>query len=568
MKDAFESEVKIEEEIPETSSNKDAVGRIAAPIKFESTPSEFYFWIKRGTVLEENQIVYSESSAGGETIKYYGVIDEIKRTSRRADMSEEYDVADGDINFEPQYTNEGFTYAHAQVLRTEPEISTPPIERSIVNLGGEQEAKFAYGFNEMSRPMPVGLLKNGARKFAGKGVIDLDYLLGENGGHLNVNGMAGVGTKTTFILTIIKSLQKKAETAKADGKPFFIVPIILNVKGEDLMWLNKKNSRFKPEDEEEWNELDIAPEPFTDAEFYTAKDLPVHGCSSNDYSWALQDVLNEESMLFIFSEDDNLSANMTALVREIVADITEKDGKKLKPQWTNWDDLLVWMGNTSNINTRYGTGTWWAVYRRLWKVLDEGKSIFPKDAAKGKPLKIVRSKSAPPQVVDISQLPYSLQRFVVGSILKQAVQARKSADAVPNLRFAIMLDELNRFAPRGAKDELTQLLEQVATEMRSQGVILLGAQQMASQVSTKVVEMASIRALGRTGSAELTDKIWAVLEKPTKEMAAKLSNKEKLVWQPTFRQPMLVKMPMNPWADKRDNIAYDEHTDEELKGGI
>lgn len=567
MKDAFESEVKIEEEIPKSNENTDAVGRIAAPIKFESTPSAFYFWIKRGTVLEENQIVYSKSEAGGETIKYYGVIDEIKRTSRRADMTEEYDAADGDINFEPQYTNEGFTYAHAQVLRTEPEISTPPIERSIVNLGGETEAKFAYGFDEMSRPMPVGLLKNGARKFAGNGVIDLDYLLGENGGHLNVNGMAGVGTKTTFILTIIKSLQKKAETAKEEGKPFSIVPIILNVKGEDLMWLNKKNSRFKPEDEKEWNDLGIAPEPFTDAEFYAAKDLPVHGCSSIDYSWSLQDVLNEESMLFIFSEDDNLSANMTALVREIVADITEKDGKKLKPQWTNWSDLLEWMGNTSNINTRYGTGTWWAVYRRLWKVLDEGKSIFPKEAAKGKPLKIVRTKSAPPQVIDISQLPYSLQRFVVGSILKQAVQARKSADAVPNLRFAIMLDELNRFAPRGAKDELTQLLEQVATEMRSQGVILLGAQQMASQVSTKVVEMASIRALGRTGSAELTDKVWAGLEKPTKEMATKLSNKEKLVWQPTFRQPMLVKMPMNPWADKRDHVASDI-SKEEIKGRL
>lgn len=567
MRDVFESDVKIEEEIVESSSTTNAVGRIAAPIKFESTPSDFYFWIKRGTVLEENQIVYSESEAGGEIIKYYGVIDEIKRTSRRADMTEEYDIADGDVSFEPQYTNEGFTYAHAQVLRTEPEISTPPIERSIVNLGGETEAKFAYGFDEMSRPMPVGLLKNGARNFAGNGVIDLDYLLGENGGHLNVSGMAGVGTKTTFILTIIKSLQKKAETAKDDGKRFFIVPIILNVKGEDLMWLNRKNTRFKTKDEKEWNALGIAPEPFTDAEFYTAQDLPVHGCTSIEYSWSLQDVLNEESMLFIFSEDDNLSANMTALVREIVADITQKDGKKLKPQWKNWGDLLEWMGNTANLNARYGAGTWWAVYRRLWKVLDEGKNIFPKNENNGKPLKIVRSKTAPPQVIDISQLPYSLQRFVVGSILKQAVQARKSADAIPNLRYSIMLDELNRFAPRGAKDELTQILEQVATEMRSQGVILLGAQQMASQVSTKVVEMASIRALGRTGSAELTDKIWSVLEKPTKDTATKLSNKEKLVWQPTFRQPMLVKMPMNPWADKRDHVASDI-SKEEIKGRL
>lgn len=567
MRDTFESEIKIEATTDENDKTTEAVGRIAAPIRFEATPNEFYFWAKRGIVLEENQIVYSECEAGGERIKYYGVIDEIRRTSRRADMTEEYDIADGDVDFEPQYTNEGFTYAHAHVLRIEPEISTPPIERSIVTLGNEQEAKIAYGFDEMSRPMPVGRLKNGARKFAGNGVIDLDYLLGENGGHLNVNGMAGVGTKTTFILTVIKSLQKKADDSKKDGRPFNIVPIILNVKGEDLMWLNRKNTRFKSEDEADWHALDIAPEPFTNAEFYTAQGLQVHGCNSKEYSWSLQDVLKEESMLFIFSDDDNLSANMTALVREIVADITEKDGKTLKSDWKNWDDLLVWMANTTNINTRYGTATWWAVYRRLWKVLDEGKNIFPREAKQGSPLKIDRNKTAPAQVIDISQIPYSLQRFVVGSILKQAVQSRKSAQAVPNLRYAIMLDELNRFAPRGAKDELTQLLEQVATEMRSQGVILLGAQQMASQVSNKVVEMASIRALGRTGSAELTDKIWSVLEKNTKEKAVKLSNKEKLVWQPTFRQPMLVKMPMNPWADKRDHVASDI-LKEDIKGRL
>ncbi len=568
MRDAFENEVKIEEEIAESNPATNAVGRIAAPIKFESTPGDFYFWIKRGTVLEENQIVYSESEAGGEIIKYYGVVDEIKRTSRRADMTEEYDIADGDVSFEPQYKNEGFTYAHAQVLRTEPEISTPPIERSIVNLGGETEAKFAYGFDEMSRPMPVGLLKNGARNFAGNGVIDLDYLLGENGGHLNVNGMAGVGTKTTFILTIIKSLQKKAEAAKGEGKRFFIVPIILNVKGEDLMWLNRKNTRFKSEDESDWNALGIAPEPFTDAEFYTAQDLPVHGCTSTEYSWSFHDVLKEGSLLYIFSEDDDLKVNMVSLLRDLMDRWLDNEGDVKATAPKNWRALLAWIGDETNRQGSFhGAGTWRAIYNRLWKVLDEGKSIFPKDETNGKPLKISRNKTALPQVIDISQLPYSLQRFVVGSILKQAVQARKSADAIPNLRYAIMLDELNRFAPRGAKDELTQLLEQVATEMRSQGVILLGAQQFASQVSIKVVEMASIRALGRTGPAELTDKVWAVLDKSKKETATKLSNKEKLVWQPTFRQPMLVKMPMNPWADKRDHVASDV-SKEEIKGRL
>ena len=43
----------------------------------------------------------------------------------------------------------------------------------------------------------------------------------------------------------------------------------------------------------------------------------------------------------------------------------------------------------------------------------------------------------------------------------------------------------------------------VAAEMRSQGIILLGAQQQASKVSERVIENAAIRVLGKTGSLEL-----------------------------------------------------------------
>lgn len=574
MRDIVEAQTLTEDEIIEATdaANETAVGRIAAPNRFEATSSEFYFWIKRGKTLEENQIVFSESNINGEEITFYAVIDEIKRNSRRADMTEEYDLADGDVGYEPPFSNEGFSYAHTQVLRVEPEIATPPIERSIVCLGGEAEAKIAYGFDDdddgRRRWMPVGLLKNG-RNFAGNGLVDLDYLLGENGGHLNVNGMAGVGTKTTFLLTVIKSLQKQAEISEQTNRPFFIVPIILNVKGEDLMWLDRRNSRFDSEKHEaDWNALGIEAKPFTNAEFFTPKDLKIHARSSTEYSWSFHDVLKEESLLYIFSEDDDLKVNMVSLIRDLIDRWLDNKGNIRTDAPQTWKDLLTWIGNENNRQgSSHGAGTWRAIYNRLWKVLDEGKKIFPRDANNGNPLKIARSKTSPPQVIDIHSLPYSLQRFVVGSILKQAVEARKSADAVQNLRYVIMLDELNRFAPRGAKDELTQLLEQVATEMRSQGVILLGAQQFASQVSIKVVEMASIRALGRTGGAELTDRIWSVLEKSTKEKAAKLTIAEKLVWQPTFRQPMIVKMPMNPWADKRDHIVHD-HREDELKGGI
>jgi DNA helicase HerA-like ATPase len=98
------------------------------------------------------------------------------------------------------------------------------------------------------------------------------------------------------------------------------------------------------------------------------------------------------------------------------------------------------------------------------------------------------------------------------------------------------------------------LLERVATEMRSQGVILFGAQQMASQVSTKVIEMSSVRVLGRTGPAELQDRVWQSLDKPTRQQASGLGIEQKLVMQPTFRKPMLVRVPHPAWAMKYEHI--------------
>jgi hypothetical protein len=95
----------------------------------------------------------------------------------------------------------------------------------------------------------------------------------------------------------------------------------------------------------------------------------------------------------------------------------------------------------------------------------------------------------------------------------------------------------------------------VASELRSQGVILFGAQQLASDVSPKIIENSSIRVLGRSGLTELQDKVWQSWDKTSKQQASILSPNEKLVYQPGFRQPMYVRIPFPAWAMKREDIA-------------
>ena len=190
------------------------------------------------------------------------------------------------------------------------------------------------------------------------------------------------------------------------------------------------------------------------------------------------------------------------------------------------------------------------MYRRLLKLVYECKGVLRIDDQAGNPLQVTRNDTSDPLVIDLSTLAGKLeiQRFVVATILRQLVEARTGTKAQSGLVYLVMLDELNRFAPRGATDSITKLIENVAAEMRSQGIILLGAQQQASKVSEKVIENAALRVLGRTGTLELDATAWRFLSASAKSKATVLPPEEKLVIQDNFREPMHIRVPFPVWA--------------------
>src|SRR5580704_16543465 len=96
------------------------------------------------------------------------------------------------------------------------------------------------------------------------------------------------------------------------------------------------------------------------------------------------------------------------------------------------------------------------------------------------------------------------------------------------------------------------MIERVAAEMRSQGIILLGAQQEASRVSPRVIENSAIRVVGRSGTLELSADVWKFLSPASRTQAAQLLETEKLIVQPSFRAPMLAKIPFPPWALRKE----------------
>src|SRR5918912_1385890 len=66
----------------------------------------------------------------------------------------------------------------------------------------------------------------------------------------------------------------------------------------------------------------------------------------------------------------------------------------------------------------------------------------------------------------------------------------------------VVLDELNKYAPRDGWSPIKEVLLDIPERGRSLGVILIGAQQTASEVERRVVANSAIRVVGRLDTAE------------------------------------------------------------------
>ncbi len=550
------------------------IGRVGAPPQKEATSTNFFFWLPPDTLVETTQFITCLSTLAGVPYTYHAIVSEVYRQSRRRSMGAEIDEADGDLNYRPPFENDGFTYASASILRSE--VFTPPQERSPVYLASADNARTAYGAEDITNGMDIGLIKNGANQIAGPGCIDLDYLLGTNGGHMNVNGSAGRGTKSSFLLFVIWLLLYKARlearNRPSDKNRLRIVPIILNVKGLDLFYIDRKSTQYDEQKHlSDWQALGIEdPKPFENAAFYAPQapgvDIAVPTGRTGEvkpYSWSLSDIITQGLFSYLFAEVDANDSNFSALVMDIeswlTTESTANDGTVTRSlreveNITTFRTLLDWVDNGAESKEarwrNHHPSTWKKLYRRLLKLVYECRGVLRIDDQVGNPLQVTRSDTIDPLVIDLSSLAGKpeIQRFVVATILRQLVEARTGAKAQPGLVYLVALDELNRFAPRGATDAITKLIENVAAEMRSQGIILLGAQQQASKVSEKVIENAALRVLGRTGTLELDATVWRFLSASAKSKATVLPPEEKLVIQDNFREPMHIRVPFPVWA--------------------
>jgi hypothetical protein len=577
------------------------LGLISTSLSSESSQDEFYFWVDQRRLVEATQLVRVSmplptgdpriSRLGTNVITVIGIVEEVRRQSESRTLGADFARYDGLVDNPPLLPPTGFTYAHCRALNIEPLLFVPLTEGLPVYLASAEEAGRGYNYPAMeaaASDLTIGLLRNGGLEVAGAGKLDTRYVLGEFGGHVNVTGVAGTGTKTSFLMVLVKMLLLHAKATSHQDNPLSVVPIVFNVKGNDLMWLNCPNKLFDAEaaDWEPYRRIwgdklfgEFA-QPFTHSTFYS---YPARGgatkhglpSSTKKYSWGLKDVIEWGAEKYLFSAESRAQELMQGVLEDAFQYISTRsasapsgltlDTHKVK----DFSELVEWLKKAAEkpekddeeedhhylIKRQHDRQTIKAAARRLNNILSAARGVLQIEGTSGKPPDVTVNQNSDPIVIDIDGLEAAPQRFVVAAIIERVKQHREQ-NAERRQRYIIVLDELNRFVPRGSSDEISKLFEHVAAQLRSQGIILFGAQQKASNISPLVWENAATKALGRTGAVELAAEMWRqILPAAARTRAANLGSSEKIVLQDTFSYPMLVNIPFTPWATRKDEIG-------------
>jgi DNA helicase HerA-like ATPase len=645
----------------------------------KNTPTEFFvdlFPMDDGSIrVRIGDVVKASVLYYGQEVIYYGTIyDIVSRWDSDVDSGFKEKAV-----FDEIMPGNRFYMASVAVTRAfykgrevfdEP-LSVPSPGTPVFMVDGRDEVEKALRFDELKKrgsDLPVGVMINGEPAY-----IDLGFVLGENGAHINISGQSGVAAKTSYATFLMASMLERGEQgsgryAKALRNGRYIV---FNMKGESLFFLDCDSEDWMKADEEErniWSQMYRSmgmdpewkfpiekiiycgvPKGINDREI-NEPDIKSRTHSQDGtlrvYGWDFIDVIryrllelaldqdematSQNMQLLLFSVQEKMEELLDKLVNDVsraiegrsvgsdevsvrAADIFKRALENIDcplpsdpydrlrlvlqaspegpeqllelygiPQVV--DDLTDYLRNAAlsegkddqwgSVITEnaVGNATVFAFIRRLKLAKKEGLSKlwrrFPYTIS-GKITKLPEfdysvgrawDRQGGITVIDLSKLHSSMQAFVVGAVLRQVLEAKMANPLATEQPVFIFLDELNKYAPRTESGAMVKLFRDVAERGRSFGVILVGAEQTASQVDFRVVTQSSTTVVGHQKAAELSHDEYKHLLDRQREMASSVGPGVVFVDQPFLRVPVMVKFPMTRWSTKETKVSLDGET--------
>ncbi|MCZ2356642.1 MAG: ATP-binding protein [Bacteroidia bacterium] len=542
-------------------TDNNVIGRTSATDREPNTSDKFNFWITADVIVNPFDIVQSDHLNGSKT---YGLVATLEhRTDAASHLANYVSNNFGSVAEEPNTPRVGATLARANVMMNDgggTNADGTPKDGIYMPVENEQAVRFAeeagihaaLGIDTM-RPenrIPAGLIKM-SNQVEAVVYLDKSYVIGPESAHVNISGISGLATKTSYAMFLLQSILQKADS---EG----IAVIILNVKHGDLLKIDEPPTQLDEQQKSLWMKLGLEPRPFDNVHYLLPRakngEPNSHYRPRNfkTYGYELNDCI--EKLDLLFSSVPDPTDTIDSLVGEIANGLMNKTAKSPFTKVKDWNSLLndeplAKEGKSQGIGDvkSSSVGKFRRHLRRMVQTRTTG--IFTNQRTRNEQElshEIRGIEGGHTYVVDIAKLQEHEQAFVFGDIIRTVYEMFAESDETLDLpkKVLIFVDELNKYAPAGTKDSplIEQILD-ISERGRSLGVILLSAQQFMSAVHPRVTGNAATKIIGRSTSSEIMQPDYRFLDQDLKLSTTRLSKGELLIQHAVYRQPVKIIFP-------------------------
>lgn len=546
-------------------SNRKLIGRVSATEKFPSSCDDFQFWLSDDVVLSPFDIVRVENKTDDSVT--YGVVQDILHITDGTGHLSNYVSSDfGNVDAIPMTRRLSLSYAKVSVIHNTKENFMPVFEGAPVYMADNEDIEIALGLDNIDEKtaIPAGLMKAG-NSVAVPIKYNGDFLIGPEGAHMNISGISGLATKTSYVMFLLKAIQHKY---KDD-----VAIIIMNVKGDDLLHVHQPNEKITSVQKAEWDALGVPCEPFENVKYlypyrkqknklYANTALSMEDLADQfeakqaaNFVYTFNHDINKVDMLFSNVDDPNYT------IESILNYIDYGPEFRGDLSWGNFKNKLnefCGKGSSKNNSSNIMIQSWQRFRRLINNSINDDIFVNAISSAKEQHQvylsdEVMNINGGEMLVVDIAGITEQLQCLVFGDIIRSVyslkhgdydTDERNSKKPVPK-RIIIFVDELNKYAPSTSSKRsplLANLLD-ITERGRSEGVVLFSAEQFRSAIHERIKGNCGTNVYGRTNAIEISRPDYKFVPTVYANMMTRLKKGDLILHHPVFKTLLKIQFP-------------------------
>ncbi len=415
--------------------------------------------------------------------------------------------------------------------------------------------------------------------------LDSHYLMGPEAGHANWTGQSGLATKTSHAIFLISSAFQRM---RAKGER--VAALMFNVKGSDLLWLDKPAEPaetlreayaaagargLRPQDVADYASFGLEPEPFANLRIFapfipdmapgssageqgvvrlagigpemmarrlnTYRNEPAECANVFPVVWTIDKLLRMAHRVFDRDDLDDKLFGLIADVRELKPGSL---GELLEILTTGAEEALQSSDGTWQGHNRY---TVLKLRNRIQGLESKFGGLLARSPVDFGDTPAVDGPFADQElrVVDIARCNSNVQEVLVSGVVNEVWKKAELGNLGVD-KLIVFVDELNKYAPAGGEGGLRDVLVDIAARGRHLNVVLFGAQQFRSRVEGEILGNCGTSFYGRVGDEEIVNAAYRSLSETVKGELMGLPKGRLLVRHAHFRAPLFGAFPMPP----------------------